>query len=88
MTDRYVPAPRSTPQAPTSNPPAAEWWRPLTHSWGIIGLIIFIGLVMSWIEFLAAPRIENVPLIPHLSPGGTRTTQVCVPHPEASARTA
>jgi hypothetical protein len=36
-------------------PPALQrggmpWWRPLTTAWGIYGIIIFIGLVLSLIE--------------------------------------
>jgi hypothetical protein len=31
---------------------ASRWWRPLTNGWGILGLIIFIGLVMRLIDGL------------------------------------
>jgi hypothetical protein len=30
--------------------PAYPWWRPLTNPWGILGLIIFIGLVLRLID--------------------------------------
>ncbi len=34
---------------PPERPPS-PWWRPLTHPWGILGLIIFIGLVLRLID--------------------------------------
>jgi hypothetical protein len=30
--------------------PRVRWWRPLTNRWGVLGIIIFIGLVKSGID--------------------------------------
>jgi hypothetical protein len=51
MNRNYPPYNPHSPRA--SSPPgktATRWWRPLTNRWGIFGIIIFIGLVMSLIE--------------------------------------
>ena len=42
-------------QAPPGGPtqPTTPWWRPLTSRWGILGLIIFAGLVLRSIDLLS-----------------------------------
>ena len=38
-------------QPPAAPPrPIKPWWRPLTNRWGIFGVIISIGLVMTLIQ--------------------------------------
>jgi hypothetical protein len=39
---------RTIPEKPKA--PTKPWWRPLANRWGIFGLIIFIGLVISLID--------------------------------------
>jgi hypothetical protein len=41
------------PQSPPNGPAqaAAQWWRP-TSGWGILGLIIFAGLVLRTIDLV------------------------------------
>ena len=30
--------------------PRTEWWRPLTNRWGLLGIIVFFGLVKVGID--------------------------------------
>jgi hypothetical protein len=48
MTRRYPPHhPQSLRPLHPADQPRPQWWRPLTRWWGIAGVIIFIGLVLS-----------------------------------------
>src|SRR5437879_2339842 len=39
------------PPPPTPpRPPGPKWWGPLTSKWGILGLLIFIGLAIAFAE--------------------------------------
>jgi hypothetical protein len=39
---------------------SSRWWRPLTNGWGILGVIIFIGLVMRLIDGLGHWRARQL----------------------------
>jgi hypothetical protein len=57
MTRNYRPYPQQPVQyAPLPSRTASRWWRPLTRWWGILGVIIFIGLVMRLIDVTGFPR--------------------------------
>jgi hypothetical protein len=43
--------PQISPAEPAQ--PAAQWWRPLMSRWGILGLLIFVGLVLRSIELVS-----------------------------------
>jgi hypothetical protein len=50
MTRQFLPYQSPAQQPPTPQQPTAPWWRPLTRWWGICGVIIFAGLVMSLVD--------------------------------------
>jgi hypothetical protein len=57
MTRNYMPyrhQPFQSYRLPSQ--PAPHWWRPLTRWWGIIGVIIFVGLVMRLMDNVGFPR--------------------------------
>jgi hypothetical protein len=64
MTRNYLPYHQQPVQyAPLPSRTASHWWRPLTRWWGIVGIIIVIGLVMRLIDSSGFPRtIRHAPI--------------------------
>jgi hypothetical protein len=55
MKGRY-PSQRALPLSKPVDNNTKRWWRPLTRWWGIVGTIIFVGLVIHLIEYSARWR--------------------------------
>jgi hypothetical protein len=64
MTRNYLPYRQQPAQyAPLPSRTASRWWRPLTRWRGIVGVIIFIGLVMRLVDSSSFPRsLRHAPI--------------------------
>jgi hypothetical protein len=88
MTRRYPPY-HSQPHRSfdRDDQPRPRWWRPLTRWWGIVGVIIFIGLVLSLVDEVGR-RIASKPESNRSASTAAATRAVQLdqssPHPKAT----
>ena len=64
---------------------ASRWWRPLTQWWGLLGVIIFIGLVMRMIDSSTAWRVrQSEPLSGKVASAPAPRSDQSLAHPQAA----
>jgi len=82
---RYPPYhPQSLRPFDRDDQPRPRWWRPLTRWWGIVGVIIFIGLVLSLVDEVRRQTARKPESNPSTSAAATRAVQLdrSSPHPQ------
>jgi hypothetical protein len=77
MTRRYPHyLPPSLQPSDPADQPRLQWWRPLTTRWGILGVIIFIGLVFSLLDEIGRRTSQQLASSPATPSPVTRAAEL------------